>query len=165
MAALRNFTLSLSLIIAVNFYSHAQTLYGCDQVCGKWLSTDKNLEVQVYKENNSFKAKIIWFDDSDDKTKPMEIRTDTDNPDVNLRTRKVLGMSVLENLVYVPETNSWENGVIYDAKHGRYWDSSAYIDKHGLLRVKGYWHYKWIGKTLSFTKVNSTTGNPLANAR
>ncbi|MDB5011423.1 MAG: hypothetical protein JWQ06_2212, partial [Mucilaginibacter sp.] len=42
---------------------------------------------------------------------------------------------------------------IYDAKNGREWDASAYIDKNGELRVTGYWHLKFIGRTMSFTRI------------
>jgi len=146
-------SLLLMLIISSRLNGYAQSFSDCDQICGKWMSTDKNLAVQVYKENEDFKAKIIWFDDSDDKTHPMDVRTDISNPDKTLRSRKILGMNVLEKLVYEPANNSWEKGVIYDAMHGRYWDSAAYITTDGLLKVTGYWHFKFIGKTLTFTRM------------
>lgn len=132
---------------------YAQNFSECDQICGKWMSTDKNLAVQVYKENEDFKAKIIWFNDSDDKAHPMDVRADVSNPDKSLRGRKILGMNVLEKLVFDPKSNSWENGVIYDALHGKYWDSAAYITPDGALKVTGYWHFKFIGKTLTFIRL------------
>lgn len=145
--------LLLIMVIGSRLTGYAQNFTDCDQICGKWMSTDKNLAVQVYKDNYDFKAKIIWFDDSDDKTRPMESRADTANPDITLRARKILGMNVLENLMYDPKSNSWEKGLIYDALHGRYWDSAAYITPDGALKVTGYWHFKFIGKTLTFTRM------------
>jgi uncharacterized protein (DUF2147 family) len=123
-----------------------------EQICGKWQSVDKNLVIAVYKENNEFRAKIVWFDDDDD-SKEMDYWTDKRNPDPALRTRKILGMNVLEKLIYDSKNNSWEDGMIYDATHGRSWNSSAYINKEGLLKVKGYWHFKFIGKTLTFKRM------------
>ena len=123
-----------------------------EQICGRWESKEKNLVVQVYKEDNQFKAKIVWFDDGD-HSKQMAYWTDKNNPEPALRTRKILGMNVLEKLIYTPETNSWEDGMIYDAKSGRHWNSSAYIDRSGELKVKGYWHFKFIGKTMTFTRL------------
>jgi uncharacterized protein (DUF2147 family) len=131
----------------------ATTVADADRVCGKWEFDEKNLVIQVYREEGEFKAKIVWFDDKDD-SKPLDYWTDDQNPDPTLRNRKILGMNVLEKLSYNPATNSWENGMIYDAKHGRHWNSSAYIDKEGVLKVKGYWHYKFIGKTLTFKRVS-----------
>ncbi len=123
-----------------------------EKVCGKWKLDDDRLIVQVYKDGMEFKAKIVWFDDHDD-SRELDYWTDEKNPDPTLRTRKLLGMNVLEKLTYNQQTNSWEDGMIYDAKHGKLWNSSAYIDKEGALKVKGYWHYKFIGKTLTFKRI------------
>ena len=123
-----------------------------DLVCGKWMSTEKNLIVQVYKDGGVFRAKVVWFLNTD-KTRTMEEWTDKHNPDPALRDRKLIGMSILKNMDYEPKSNSWENGKIYDAKNGREWDASASIDKNGELRVTGYWHFKFIGRTLTFTRV------------
>ena len=123
-----------------------------DLVCGKWMSSEKNLIVQVYKDGDVFRAKVIWFLNTD-KTKTMEEWTDKHNPDPALRDRKLIGMSILRNLDYEPKSNSWENGKIYDAKNGREWDASVSIDKSGELKVTGYWHFKFIGRTMTFTRV------------
>jgi len=122
-----------------------------EQICGKWESSEKNLAVQVYKEDNKFKAKIIWFVNTGGKS--LDTWTDVNNPDESLRSRKILGMSVLTDLCYKSCSNSWEDGMIYDAQHGRDWNASAYIDKSGLLKVKGYWHFKFIGKTMTFIRM------------
>jgi uncharacterized protein (DUF2147 family) len=122
-----------------------------DQICGKWMSSEKNLEVQVYKAGNSFKAKIIWF--KGEPGNPMQNWRDVHNPDPKLRSRKVLGMDVLSGLQYNADDNSWENGMVYDSKHGHTWNAAAYIDKKGLLHVRGYWHFKILGRTLIFRRV------------
>lgn len=137
----------------------AQKVPPSDMICGKWMIAQKNLTVDIYKEGKEFKAKIVWFNDKDDKSRPMETRLDIDNPDPKLRTQKILGSSILQKLVYVPKTNSWEKGIIYDALHGHYWDSAAYINDKGELKVTGYWHFKFIGKTLTF--IRTTTDAPV----
>jgi len=65
-----------------------------------------------------------------------------------------LGMDILRDLKYDAGSNSWEDGMVYDAKHGREWNASVYIDKNGVLKVKGYWHLKLLGKTMTFTKTS-----------
>jgi uncharacterized protein (DUF2147 family) len=140
---------SLGFFSGINPPSHIAP--PSEQICGKWESSEKNLIVQVYCEDNKFKAKIIWFINSGGK--PLDTWTDFRNPDESLRSRKILGMSVLNDLCYKPDTNSWEDGMIYDAEHGRDWNASAYIDKNGILKVKGYWHFKFIGKTMTFNRV------------
>jgi uncharacterized protein (DUF2147 family) len=144
-------TINLGLIIilmSINAITYAQS--PADDICGRWLSDEKNLIVEVCRIDNEYQAKIIWFDAGSDKL--MHEWVDKNNPDKTLRTRKILGMSVLRNLVYKPGSNSWEEGMIYDAKHGREWNASAYIDKNGVLKLKGYWHFKFIGHTMTFER-------------
>lgn len=122
-------------------------------ILGTWMTFPKrNLVVEVYKDQHEYKARIVWFDDSDDPSKPMNKRQDEKNPDPALRGRKVLGMQVLKDLVYNAETDRWENGKIYDAKSGKIWSSTAWLTKDKTLRVRGFWHFEFIGQNLNFKK-------------
>ena len=125
-------------------------------IIGKWITVQKNLEVEVSKVDGIFRAKIIWFKE-DDESKPMNSILDEKNPNPALRSRKWLGMEVLRNLTYNAEDNRWEHGIIYDAKHGREWDSVVWINKEGFLKVKGYWLFQWISETLTFEKATTLT--------
>jgi uncharacterized protein (DUF2147 family) len=148
----RKFLFNLFVLVLLNCtISRANNTPRGEQICGKWESSENNLIVQVYMQDNKYLAKIAWY--SDTGGKPMDYWTDKRNPDPLLRNRKILGMSVLSNMTYMPNTNSWEDGLIYDSKYGRTWNASAYIDKNGLLKVKGYWHFKFIGRTMTFKRV------------
>ena len=127
-----------------------------DAVLGKWLASDHSVAVEVYKQSGEYKAKVIWFDERLGSGKPMHTRTDFENPDPHLRKRKILGMQVLEGLEYNSARKTWENGKIYDASSGRFWDSAAHITDQGLLKVRGYWKFKWIGKSLTFKRTNNS---------
>ena len=140
-----------ALLVLTISSSKANTIPPAELICGKWESSDKNLIVQVFMQDNKFFGKIIWY--SDTGGKPMDYGTDKRNPDPKLRSRKILGMPVLSGMTYEPATNSWENGTIYESKNGREWSASIHIDKNGLLQVKGYWHFKFIGRTMTFTRV------------
>jgi len=140
------------LLFSVNNGKTNSSAAAAELICGKWQTEQKNLTVQVYQVDDEFRARIIWFNDGD-SDKDIDKWTDRKNPDPALRGRKILGMNVLEKLVYDPDSNSWEDGVIYDAKNGRNWNSSAFIDKDGKLKVKGYWHFKFIGKTMTFKRI------------
>lgn len=63
-------------------------------------------------------------------------------------------MEVLRNLKFNEKDNEWQDGIIYDAKHGIFWDSVAWINNNGLLKVKGYWVFRWISETLTFKRVS-----------
>lgn len=125
-----------------------------DRILGKWMTEQKNLIVEVYKEGSEYKARILWFNDSDDRSRPMDMRTDFHNQNPELRSRKLIGLDVLKLLTYNKESNTWENGIIYDALSGKEWSSYAYLTDTGTLRVKGFWHFKFLSKCLDFTRIN-----------
>lgn len=127
-------------------------------IVGKWVVLPKeNFIVEVYKAANEYKARLVWFKDTDDKSKPMAMRMDEKNPEPGLRNRKLLGLVVLNNMIYNPNANRWENGQIYDAKSGKIWSSSAWIDDDGKLEVRGFWHYEFLGRNMTFKRYDVST--------
>ena len=104
--------LLIILLIPICSFKNAPII-NSDKIVGEWMSTeDNNLKVEVYKTGNEYRAKIVWFDDSDDKSRPMAERCDTKNPDKTLRTRKIIG---LQGLVYNADDDEWQGGM---QKHG-----------------------------------------------
>ncbi len=124
-----------------------------DAILGQWMSEDNNLKVEVYKEAGEFKAKVLWFDDTDDKSKPMATRMDEKNPKIALRTRKIIGMEVLSGLKYDEDDDEWTNGTIYDSHSGKEWSSKVWINKDKQLKVRGYWLVSLFGETMTFKRV------------
>jgi len=148
---IKSFSALFVLLIISTGPSSGQSLKPSELICGKWENTQKSLIIQVYVDHGEVKAKILWYKGTEGK--PLDYWTDRHNPDPKLRSRKILGMQILRNLKYHSKTNSWEDGIVYDSKHGKEWNSSAYIDKNGNMRVRGYWHFKFIGKTMTFFRV------------
>jgi len=130
------FSLCVALFLITTVSLKGQSVPAQERICGKWESLAKQLRILVYVQGNQFKAKLIWFSNTDGK--PMNYWTDIHNPDPTLRSRKLLGMSILRGLSYNAGTNTWENGMVYDSRHGREWNASAYIGKKGELHVRGY---------------------------
>jgi uncharacterized protein (DUF2147 family) len=128
-----------------------------EDLLGNWMATDNSVAVKVYEVNKVYRAKVLWFDENLGSKKPMSSRYDTANPDPQLQKRKIIGMEILEGLKFNTQTSSWEEGKIYDASSGRHWDSSITFAKDGTIKVRGYWKVKWIGKTLSFRRLNPET--------
>ncbi len=132
----------------------AQSAANSDEICGKWMSSENNLIVQVYKENNLFKGKIVWFKNPDE-SRDMNEYYDIHNPNPLLRDRKLIGLNVLENLKFDNDTNTWENGTIYDATSGRMYSSAISMNTDKTIKVTGYWKFKFIGKSMQFKKVKA----------
>lgn len=148
------FLTALIIVILPALPAYAQeNTNNADRIVGKWMTEKKNLIVEVYKHEHQYKAKIVWFDDTDDLSRPAEMRRDDQNPDPTLRKRKILGLEILKLLAYNKASDSWEDGIIYDALTGKEWSSYAFITNKGLLRVKGYWHFKIFSKSVDFLPV------------
>ncbi len=126
-----------------------------DAILGKWESAEKNLIVEVYKQDNAFKAKILWFYDEDDTITPIDERLDIKNPNKSLRSRKIIGLNVLSGLVYNAKQNRWVNGRIYDSSSGKTWDATVWLTDADTLNVRGFYIFRFLGKTLIFTRIDS----------
>lgn len=140
-----------ALLLSTFSILNADAPTNADAILGKWVTTDNKLVVEVYRQNMAFKARVLWFKDINDQA--MNTRTDDKNPDRSLRTRKLIGMEVLNKLQFDPKNNEWVNGQIYDAKRGREWESMAWISNDHLLKVKGYWVFRFMCQTLTFRKM------------
>ena len=123
-----------------------------DAILGKWITDANNCIVEVYKQNAEYKAKVVWFDIKGKQ--PMNDWMDVKNPDKSLRSRKLLGLEVLNRLHYNHEANEWVGGVIYDATTGKKWDSVVWLTQGNSLKVKGYWLFRWICETKTFKRVD-----------
>ena len=124
-----------------------------DQIVGHWMSAENNLEVEIFKTGDNYDAKVVWIDDSNDKSRPMNTRCDFRNPDQSLRKRKIIGLIVMDGLIYNKKNNEWEKGKIYDPHTGKDWNAKASLTKDGLLRVRGYLGFQLFGKDLLFRKI------------
>ncbi len=120
-----------------------------DDILGTWITIAGNCKIEVYKQSQEFKAKIVWL--KGDKN-GMNDYIDEKNPDPALRSRKVLGMDVVNGLHYDNEENEYVDGVIYDARSGKKWDSIAWLTADNLLKVKGYWVFKFLSETKTFKR-------------
>lgn len=139
--------LILSLLLLLNFDKDPKS----ERIVGKWMSENKDIAVEVYKVNDRFAAKVIWFV-CDPKTPDMESFKDTENPDPKLRSRPWLGMVVVSDLKFNGD-DEWNDGNIYDPNTGRTYRSVVRLNSAQELIVRGYWGIELFGKNLKFKKI------------
>ena len=120
-----------------------------DAILGRWVTTAGNCKIEVYKQSEEFKAKIVWL--KEDKN-GMNDYTDEKNPNPDLRSRKLLGTDVVDGLHYDSDENKYVDGVIYDARNGKKWDSIVWLTKDNLLKIKGYWVFRFLSETSTFKR-------------
>ena len=143
----------LSFLTIANV-SDAFSQINSDNIIGRWMSMENNLEVEVFKCGNQYKAIVLWLDDSDDKSRPMNKRCDSKNPVASLRIHKIIGLEVMHGLVYDSDDDEWKNGRIYDSSTGKDWNAKAWLTNDGVLKVRGFWHFEFLGKNISFKRVS-----------
>lgn len=98
---------------------------------GKWKTQDKDAIVTISKCGNSLCGKITKFL----VTPPDGVgQKDINNPNKNLRNRKILGLDFLTE--FKADGDKWK-GRVYDPKSGKSYKSILYKAKDGRLIVKG----------------------------
>ena len=142
--------LCIVTLVCCNLIGKAQ--YQND-IIGKWTSIQKNVIVLIYNDSTGFKGKVLWFNDSDDESRPMNLRTDIKNPDKNLRNQKILGLDVLTQLDFDRDCKCWQNGKIYDVQSGKTWSASITMLNENLIKVRGFWHYEFFGRSILFRRI------------
>lgn len=142
----------LLVVVVLIFSVKIKAQNKADVILGKWESTEKNLIVEVYKQDEIFKAKIVWFlDEVNDSL--VNTRLDVKNPDINLRSRKIIGIDVLTGMTYNAKQNKWTGGKIYDSNSGKTFNATVWLINSNLMNVRGFYGIRLFGKSLQFTRL------------
>ncbi len=144
--------LSLLTLLVTAFVPLMAQKYSADAILGKWLNEDKDAHIEVYKNDGKYYGKIVWLRDPiDEETgKP---KLDDENSDEELQKRPILGLVILKDFIFDGD-EEWEDGTIYDPKNGKTYDCYMEIDDDGILKIRGYIGFSWIGRNTYWTKVN-----------
>lgn len=117
------------------------------QIEGRWLSEEKNGEVEMYKEGNKFFGRLIRVKNNTE-TKNLDIH----NPDEKERDKLVVGKVIVKDLK--KDGDEWSGGTIYDPKSGKTYKSMAELDDGGkILKLRGYIGFSLLGRTSKWTRI------------
>lgn len=136
------------------FLLSAMALAAKEDILGKWISTpykDGNqIIIEVYQnEDGKFYGKMI------DQTVPTyqsgekkgQEKTDEKNPDPALRNRSLVGVELLEALVYDEEKDNYREGSVYIPGMGKTLYAKVQIE-NDVMKMKGSFDKSGlIGKT------------------
>ena len=117
---------------------------------GVWLHDNKRIQIEIAPCGDDLCAKIVWFKwPNDGQGVPL---VDLKNRDPALRTRPLLGLTVLYGLRRTGN-NSWEDGYVYNPDDGENYRADMSIRADGNLRIRAYVLVPWFGHTLVWTRV------------
>jgi uncharacterized protein (DUF2147 family) len=83
-----------------------------------------------------------------------EVATDYRNTNPGLRSRKVLGMPLIWGFKATSDSNSFEDGQIYNGENGKIYNANISLQPDGKLRLRGYVGTPMFGETQFWTRVN-----------
>jgi uncharacterized protein (DUF2147 family) len=135
------FTLTM-LLLSFSLYAQSDS----DRIKGEWLNHLGNAKVEIFERDGKFFGKIIWIDIPKDVD--INMATDKNNPDPSLRSRKILGLEMIADLVY--NNGEWIDGKLYSPEKGRTVDCKLEISEDNetlyLTASKGWFSKHWNGK-------------------
>lgn len=141
--------LSIFCCVTGMFAQKAKTVVA-DDILGVWASNLEKGHVEITREGDKYHGQIIWL-----KVPAYQDGTpkiDKNNPDKTKRDQPLIGLTVLKDLVFVKD--HWDNGTIYDPESGKTY-SCRITMKEGKLDLRGYIGVSQIGRTQTWTRVNT----------
>jgi uncharacterized protein (DUF2147 family) len=139
----KNTLLILSIFIASFTYSQSYNIEG------DWYTENNNAIIKIYKDGNTLSGKITWIKTPNDEN--GNPKTDPENPDEKLKSRKRLGMIMMYNFSY-DEEEQWDDGEIYDPESGNTYSGIITMTSKNKLDLRGYVGISWFGRTSQWTR-------------
>jgi uncharacterized protein (DUF2147 family) len=139
----KNTLLLLSIFIASFSYSQSYNIEG------DWYTENNNAIIKIYKDGNTLSGKITWIKTPNDEN--GNPKTDPENPDEKLKSRKRLGMIMMYNFSY-DEDDQWDDGEIYDPESGNTYSGIITMTSKNKLDLRGYVGISWFGRTSQWTR-------------
>lgn len=138
------------LFLVITIWSNTLFAQTSQDILGIWLNEEEDAKIEVFIEDGKIFGKIVWLLNPKDEN--GDWRLDEKNPNENLRSRKILGLTVMHNLKWDEDNKEWNSGKIYDAREGDTYSLYARLDRENILKLKGYIGFSLFGKTTSWTR-------------
>src|SRR5512133_194640 len=121
------------LLIACLFFSVAFAYSQADKIVGIWVPAKGTSQVRIFKATNGkYYGKVEWLKEDKDKL-------DVNNPEKELRNKKIWGLLILKDFTYNAEKQRWEGGTVYDPDNGKTYDCFMWFNgDNNKMTLKGY---------------------------
>lgn len=123
-----------------------------DAVTGRWLSSKKRNQVQIFKQGDKYYGRLVWMLEPNDPVTKRP-KTDIQNSDVSLRNRPLMNMIMMSDLVY-KGNNTWTGGQVYNPEDGKTYSCDLTLRDPNSLDIHGYvMGISLLGRTKTWTRV------------
>jgi len=120
-----------------------------EAVEGVWLSADGTGWIKIELGPNGPVGSIAGSPDKAGDRQPSD--TDELNPDSALRSRLLLGLTIMDGFDYAGE-GKWKNGRIYDPNSGKTYKCKLTLIDENTLELRGYIGISLLGRTERWTR-------------
>ena len=127
------------------FTTEASAQKSADDLVGVWEPSHGKGRVKIEKIGDKYFGKVVWLKEPIDP-ETGEKKLDKNNPDPALRTRKRLGLRVLQDFTFSGK-GVWENGTIYDPENGSTYNCKINMTDKNTLDIRGYVGTPMFGRT------------------
>lgn len=135
--------LTTALFLQLTFAAIQSKANEADKILGVFWSPKKDAKIEIYKKGNRYYGKSIWI---------ASPRKDTENPNVVLQKREILGIELLTNFKF--NDGEYTNGKIYDPENGKTYDCKMTLIGN-QLKVRGYIGISLFGRTEFFERITN----------
>lgn len=123
-----------------------------NDITGFWITETGEGIVEVYSENGKYYGRLVSLKNPHDENGNAAV--DIKNPNKSLRTRRLVGILILDSFEYNKEQRDWENGKVYDPNMGHEANGILSLVDSETLKVKGYVGFKWISKSETWKRTS-----------
>lgn len=143
---------TLLLLVCFSLSSFAGDPDDPDALVGRWLSSKKRNQVQIYKQGNKYFGKLVWMLEPNEPG-TNKLKVDKANPDEKLRNRPLMQLVLLTNLTY-KGNNVWSDGEIYNPEDGKTYNCEVTLKDANSIDLRGYvMGLSFLGKSKVWTRV------------
>ncbi len=139
--------ITLTIFIITSIPLKAQK-FQADDIIGNWVTEENKSIVKIFKKDNKYYGQIIWLKEPNDED--GNPKTDKENPNKKLRSRKLKNMVMMYDFVFDGE--KWDDGKVYDPKSGNTYSGTIKMRTKDIIDLRGYIGISIIGRTSSWIR-------------
>lgn len=130
-------------------------------ITGYWRTNKGGAVIHITAKDDHFSGRIVWlktnrYPPDDPLGMGGQAIVDRENPHPAKRDRPMLGLRLIKGLHYHVLDNNrarWEDGRVYDADRGQWYDCKLWLADSDHLKLHGYVGIPVLGRTTTWTRV------------
>ena len=131
-------------LISLLFTTFSFAQVESEAILGVWESGSGKARIKIDKAADKFNGRIVWLREPKDEAGNAKL--DKNNPDESLRSKPLLGYSMLKDFIFKGD-KTWEEGTIYDPESGSTYSCTITLTDENTLDVRGFIGVSLFGRT------------------